>query len=400
MGDDRKAAEAAIAEVLQARRAAWNAGDLKSYRQLLTEDADVVSATGRKSTGRDAVIALSAEQKRQPSYRDAIITATQIDAIRLVKPDVALVDATYRMTGVRIPDDSWPKPVEGSILFVMVQQGDAWRIASIRALPPSQSSIGLRSGPGGTAMGIYEKGDVRIHYEEAGSGFPLLLIAGGGLNSTIAGITGSYPPFNAMAEFKDEYRCIAFDLRNAPPGQSSGPLEIERPWDSHTDDQLGLMDHLGIDRFMVLGFCIGGPLIWNLLKRAPQRVVAGVLAMPSGSRPEMRDLFYENNIKGWAPQLLKQRPDLTMATVEKFLTRMYRSDPDFVFTVTRDFVRQCRTPVLVLPDDIPAHPYDVAMETAMLAPNAEVSMFPWKEPKERVPLAVRQIRSFLRAHRP
>ena len=36
----------------------------------------------------------------------------------------------------------------------------------------------------------------------------------------------------------------------------------------------------------------------------------------------------------------------------------------------------------------------------LLAPNAEVSMFPWKEPKERIPLAVRQIRSFLRAHRP
>jgi pimeloyl-ACP methyl ester carboxylesterase len=253
---------------------------------------------------------------------------------------------------------------------------------------------------GAVAMGTYEKGGVRIHFEEAGSGFPLLLIAGGGLNSSISGITGSYPPFNAMAEFRSEYRCIAFDLRNANPGQSSGPLEIDRPWDSHTDDQLALMDHLGIDKFMVLGFCIGGPLIWNLLKRAQNRIVAAVLAQPSGSRPEMRDLFYENNMKGWGPELTKRRPDITMEAVEKFLTRMYRTDPDFVFTVTRDFVRNCQTPVLILPDDIPAHPYAVAMEAAMLAPKAEVSMFPWKEPKERIPLAVRQIRSFLRAHRP
>jgi pimeloyl-ACP methyl ester carboxylesterase len=249
-------------------------------------------------------------------------------------------------------------------------------------------------------MGIYEKGAVRIRYEEAGSGFPLLLIAGGGLNSTIEGITGAYPPFNAMEEFKNEYRCIAFDLRNANAGQSSGPLEIDRPWDSHTDDQLGLMDHLGIDKFAVLGFCIGGPLIWNLLRRAPGRIAAGVLVQPSGSRPEMRDLFYDNNMKGWAPELVARRPDITMEMAEKFLTRMYRTNPDFVFTVTRDFVRNCQTPVLILPDDIPAHPYDVAMETAMLAPNAEVSMFRWKEPKERIPLAVRQIRSFLRAHRP
>ena len=122
------------------------------------------------------------------------------------------------------------------------------------------------------------------------------------------------------------------------------------------------MDHLGIDKFMVLGFCIGGPLIWNLLKRAPDRVVAAVLAQPSGSRPEMRDLFYDNNMKGWAPELVKRRPDITMEQVEKFLTKMYRTNPDFVFTVTRDFVRQCQTPVLILPDDIPAHPYAVAME--------------------------------------
>ena len=248
-------------------------------------------------------------------------------------------------------------------------------------------------------MPFYEKGDVRIHYQEAGSGFPLLIIPGGGLNSTISFLTGS-TPFNPMEEFRHEYRCITMDLRNANGGQSSGPLDIDRPWDAHADDQLGLMDHLGIKEFMVMGFCIGGPMIWNLLKRAPKRIVAAVLAQPSGSRPEMRDLFYDNNMKGWAPALTARRSDITMAMVDKFLTKMYRSNPDFVFTVTRDFVRACQTPILVLPDDVPAHPYAVAMESVMLAPNSEVSLFPWKEPKDRIPLAVRQIRSFLRAHRP
>jgi pimeloyl-ACP methyl ester carboxylesterase len=246
---------------------------------------------------------------------------------------------------------------------------------------------------------FYEKGPVRINYEEAGSGFPLLLIAGGGLNSTIAGLKRG-DPFNPIEEFKGEYRCIASDLRNANDGQSSGPLEIDRPWDAYADDQLGLMDYLRVDRFMVMGFCIGGPFIWNLLKRAPDRIVAAVLAQPSGSRPEMRDLFYETNMKGWAPALTARRSDITMEMADRFLTRMYRTNPDFVFTVTRDFVRNCQTPVLILPDDIPAHPYAVAMEAALLAPKAEVSIFPWKEPKERIPLAVRQIRSFLRAHRP
>ena len=246
-------------------------------------------------------------------------------------------------------------------------------------------------------MSFYEKGPARIHYEEAGSGFPLLLIPGGGLNSVLAGLTN---PFDCFGQFKGEYRCIGADLRNANPGQSSGPLEIERTWDSFTDDHLGLMDHLGIDKFMVMGFCIGGPFIWNLIKRAPNRVVAAVLAQPVGFRPEMPTLMYDGSMTGWGPEFIKRRPEITMDMVQKFLTNMYLKNADFVFTVTRDFVRQCKTPVLILPDDVPAHPYAVAMEAAMLAPNAEVSMFPWKEPKERIPLAVRQIHSFLRAHRP
>lgn len=248
-------------------------------------------------------------------------------------------------------------------------------------------------------MPVYENGPVRTYYEEAGSGFPLLVIPGGGLNAKISYLSGG-APFDPMATFKDEYRCIALDLRYADGGRSSGPLEIDRPWDSHTDDQLALMDHLGIDKFLVLGFCIGGPFIWNLLRRASDRVVAAVLAQPSGFRPELPDLMYNNNMEGWGPSLCARQPGVTMEMVDAFLKNMYRSPADFVFTVTRDFVRTCQTPVLILPDDSPPHPYAVAMESAMLAPNAQVSLFPWKEPKDRIPLAVRHIRSFLRAQRP
>ena len=207
-------------------------------------------------------------------------------------------------------------------------------------------------------------------------------------------------PFDPIAEFNNEYRCIYADLRNANAGQSSGPLEIDRPWDSYADDHIGLMDHLGIDKFMVLGFCIGGPFIWNLLKRAPNRIVAAVPVQPVGFRPELPNVMYDGSLTSWGPDLIKRRPDITTEMVEKFATRMFRTNADFVFTVARDFVRSCQTPVLILPDDVPSHPYAVAMECAMLAPKAEVSIYPWKEPKERIPLAVRQIRSFLRAHRP
>jgi pimeloyl-ACP methyl ester carboxylesterase len=269
--------------------------------------------------------------------------------------------------------------------------------AAATAMAATQGVFAQQAGQSGGAK-FYQKGAVRIAYQEAGSGFPLLLIAGGGLNSRMSGLPTS--PFNPIDEFKGEYRCVFSDLRNANGGQSNGPVEIDRPWDSFADDHLGLMDHLGINRFMVLGFCIGGPFIWNLMKRAPNRVVAAVPAQPVGFRPEMPNVLYDGSMTGWAPEFVKRRPDVTMDTVEKFLTRMFRTNADFVFTATRDFVRSCQTPVLILPDDVPAHPLAVAMECAMLAPKAEVSVYPWKEPKERIPLAVRQIRSFLRAHRP
>ena len=271
--------------------------------------------------------------------------------------------------------------------------------AAMAAAVATARGVFARQAPAGDAgMKFFQKGNVRIRYQEWGSGFPLLLISGGGLNGSIQGTLNS--PFNPVEEFKNEFRCIAFDPRNSNNGQATGPLDVERPWDMHADDQIALMDHLGIDRFMVLGFCIGGPFTWNLLERAPKRVVAAVLAQPSGSRPEARDLFYENNIKGWGPELVKRRPEITMEQVDRFLTRMYRTNPDFVFTVTREFVKSCQTPVLILPDDIPAHPHAVAMEAAMLAPNAQVSMYPWKEPPSRIPLAVRHVRAFLKANTP
>jgi pimeloyl-ACP methyl ester carboxylesterase len=248
-------------------------------------------------------------------------------------------------------------------------------------------------------MPIFENGPVCIHYEEAGSGFPMLVIPGGGLNATVA-MLGHAGSFNPLAEFSDTHRCIALDIRNANTGSSTGPLDVERPWDAVTDDQLALMDHLGIDKFVVTGFCIGGPLIWNLIRRAPDRVVAAVLAHPSGFRPEKPDLFYQNNINGWAPKFLESRSDVTQAMVEQYLTNMYRANPDFVFTVSRDFVRDCQTPVLIMPDDVAAHPFAAAMETARLAPNAQVSLYPWREPSGHMELALRHVRTFLRASAP
>lgn len=272
--------------------------------------------------------------------------------------------------------------------------------AAAVAAAAAPRAFGQPTRKGDTTMPFYEKGNVRIHYQDTGNGFPLLIIPGGGQNSTIAW-AATNAPFNVVEEFKSEYRCITADLRNAPSGQSSGPLEIDRPWDSYSDDHLGLMDHLGIKRFMVLGFCIGGPFIWNLVKRAPDRIIAAVVSQPVGFRKETPNHAYDSYMKSWAPALTKQRPDITTDMIERFLQSMYGgARADFVHSVTRDVVRACPSPVLIMPDDSPAHPFVIAMESAMLAPKSEVSLYPWKDTKEKIPLAVRQVRTFMKAHRP
>ena len=248
-------------------------------------------------------------------------------------------------------------------------------------------------------MPFYERDSVKIHYQEVGSGFPLLIIPGGGLNASLPLLETSVP-FNPMETYKDDFRCISADLRNANPGQSVGPLEVDRPWDAYSDAHLGQMDFLGIDKFLVMGFCIGGPMIHNLLRLASDRVVAAALMQPSGYSPEHPDLFYQNNIKGWGPPMCEKRPDITMDTVHDFLTNMYTARADFVFTVTRDFVSSVQTPILTAPDNVSAHPYAVAMEVAGLAPNSETTIYPWKDTQAHIDEVVEHARRFLKQHAP
>jgi hypothetical protein len=137
-----------------------------------------------------------------------------------------------------------------------------------------------------------------------------------------------------------------------------------------------------------------------MMEKAPGRIVAGVLCQPVGHRPENPDVMYNSGRDTWAPELLSRRPDLTMETIEAYLHNLYRAQPDFVYSVSRDFVRSCQIPMLVMPDDVSAHPYQVCVDIAELAPKAQVTIYPWKETSELKAEAVEQVRGFLKAHQP
>src|SRR5258708_36300545 len=147
--------------------------------------------------------------------------------------------------------------------------------------------------PAGLKVGFYEKGDVRIRYAETGSGFPLLATPGGGLNSRM--INWPTAVINIVEEFKDDFRVITMDQRNATNGESTGPVPVANPWDAFADDQLGLIDHLGIRQFSFFGNSIGSPFALKLMERAPQRLVAAILRQPVGHRPDKPAYIYASD---------------------------------------------------------------------------------------------------------
>jgi hypothetical protein len=105
-----------------------------------------------------------------------------------------------------------------------------------------------------------------------------------------------------------------------------------------------------------------------------------------------------HNLYGrWAEELPKKRPELQAEAVQTFGKKMFTGD--FVFSVTREFVKSCPTPMIIMPGNNLDHPRVIGNEIAALAPNSEI-IPEWRHPPEVVPPAVACIKKFLAAHTP
>ena len=239
-------------------------------------------------------------------------------------------------------------------------------------------------------MPIFKRNDVELYYEEHGTGFPVLLIAPGGMRSAVS--FWERTPWNPIAQLSPRYRVIAMDQRNA--GRSKAPIRATDSWPEYTVDQLALLDHLGVQRCHVAGMCIGGPYIMGLIDAAPQRVVSAVVFQTIGL-DDNRQAFYDM-FDSWANELKPSRPEVSEADWESFKKSMYGGE--FLFNVSREFVSRCRTPLLVLLGNDLHHPESSSRELAALAPNATL-IERWKEP-EHQPAAKKAVEDFLAAHTP
>lgn len=240
-------------------------------------------------------------------------------------------------------------------------------------------------------MGTFVNEHVRLYYEEQGSGFPVLLIAPGGMRSSVGFWQST--PWNPIDHLSGDYRIIAMDQRNA--GQSSGPISGSDGWHTYRDDQLALLDHLGIDRFHVAGMCIGGPYIMGLIEAAPERVASAVVFQTIGL-DNNRDAFYQM-FDDWAKDLKESHPEMSEDDWSSFRANMYDGD-NFLFNVGDDFVSAVQTPLLVLLGTDLYHPESSSRELARLAPNATL-VEDWI-PSAHHGRAKEAVASFLEEHTP
>jgi pimeloyl-ACP methyl ester carboxylesterase len=247
-------------------------------------------------------------------------------------------------------------------------------------------------------MPVFKRGSVTLNYEVRGSGHPLLLLAPGGMRS--AAIIWAQQPgrprppwINPLEDLSDRFQVIAMDQRNA--GSSVAPITSGDGWNVYTEDQLALMNHLGLEGFHTMGGCIGSSFALGLCQAAPDRVTAAVLQNPigltAGNRPSFHGMFDE-----WADEMRGTHSELDDEVATSFRERMFGGD--FVFAVDRGFVGSCRTPLLVMPGGDDFHPRAVADEIVALAPDA-VLVSPWGGDEHR-PTTLLRVIDFLGAHTP
>ena len=230
-----------------------------------------------------------------------------------------------------------------------------------------------------------------IYYEVHGEGFPVLLIAPGGMRSAVSFWENT--PWNPITDLEGDFQVVAMDQRNA--GSSQGPVSASHGWHTFAADQLALMDHLGAERFHVAGMCIGGPYAFGLIDAAPEMVASAVLFQPIG-RDENRQAFYEM-FDGWAVGLKEKFPEMSDADWASFRGNMYDGDAR-IFNVDDDWVRTCTTPLLVLCGRDLYHPESTSRAIAEMAPDVTF-IENWKEGEAREAARV-AVADFLKNHTP
>jgi pimeloyl-ACP methyl ester carboxylesterase len=125
---------------------------------------------------------------------------------------------------------------------------------------------------------FFDSAGVRIRYIDVGprDGEPVVLIHGG-----LATAEWQWGETGLIDALTDDYRVVALDLRGH--GKSDKPHDVEAYGNAMVDDVIRLLDHLDVERAHVVGYSLGGRIVFKLVADHPERVIS---SMPCGTDAE------------------------------------------------------------------------------------------------------------------
>ena len=214
--------------------------------------------------------------------------------------------------------------------------------------------------------------DTQIYYEVFGSGYPVLAFGPGNLRSSIkfwkrSALMDPAPWMDPTIELARNFKVIAMDQRHA--GRSRGRLSATDDWMTYARDHVALMDHLGIERCHLIGGCIGSSFCLMLCKLIPERITSAVLQSPIG-RSHDNGGVWDHDFQSWCNEKRPEHPEWSQKLLNQFFMNMYGSD--FVFSVRREFMLTCQTPILAMPGRDKVHPPSIGFDLAVLHPSGEM----------------------------
>ena len=209
----------------------------------------------------------------------------------------------------RPPHSSRRHPVAENCLICRVSSSTTI-VTSVTSLAPPT----IRDSTGNDVrVPVVDLGAVRLYYERAGDGPPLLLVNGSGTDLRREPNPFSFP-------VAKEFDLLAYDHRGLGRSEPIGP---DRPptMADFADDAIALLDHVGWARCRVLGISFGGMVAQEIALRAPTRVERLVLACTSaGGGGGASYPLHET----WALQ-----PEARIDQLIELMDTRARTDPEF-----------------------------------------------------------------------
>lgn len=233
-----------------------------------------------------------------------------------------------------------------------------------------------------------------IHYQEEGSGPPIILSAGG-----LQGLGSSYGP--VIGPLSQEHRVVVYDRRFG--GQSRSPVVVQT-WDMVCDDVFGLMDVLGIDQAYLGGGSFGAAISLGCAARRPERVRAifpsniagGVIcdgyltgklfksmemAAADGISSVVEAFDLDDRFSPFSPEIAQSDPQYRK-TLEDMETddfvQVMRDTIHALFEgpfptlgMTEKGLKSIGVPAMVMPGENDVHPRGVAEMVHRLVPNCQ-----------------------------